>query len=221
MIKNLIFDLDDTIIKDELEDAIYYKEALRNCGYDENNYKKVYDAIEIYDNTRSEKCLYYNKQEMLKVINFELQTDYSINLIDELILVIGKYWTKRVQIKEENIKKLSEKYNLYIYTNFFTEAQLMRIKNIGYDKYFKKVFGADLYGCKPFKISFQKILDELNTNANECIMIGDSKNKDILAANNIGMKSILYDYNGKRDKNEYKLENYIVISDLNKLIEIL
>lgn len=221
MVKNLIFDLDDTLIKDEVEDSLYYKQALKKCGYDENNYKKIYDAIDVYEMTRSEKNFYYNKQELLNTINSELKTNYSINLVDELLDAIGKDWTKRVIIKEKNIKQLSQKYNLYVYTNFFTKIQEMRIKAIGYDKYFKKVFGADIYGCKPFRKSFQKVLNELKVIPEECIMIGDTKNIDILAANNIGMKSILYDYNGKRDKKEYKLKDYIVIDDLEKLLKIL
>lgn len=221
MVKNLIFDLDDTIIKDEPEDSIYYKDALKKCGYDESNYQKIYCAIDVYEKTIPEENLYFDKQEMINVINSELKTNYSISLVDELLNVIEKNWIKRVHLKEEIVKELYQKYNLYIYTNYFTKPQEMRIKNIGYDKYFKKVFGADIYGCKPFRKSFENILNELNTTPEECIMIGDSINIDILAANNIGMKSILYDYNGKRDKKECGLKDYKVIDNLDKLLEIL
>lgn len=221
MIKNVIFDLDDTIIKDEKSDSLYYKEALRICGYDEEKYLDVYMAIDEYDKMITEDNMYYNKNEMLDTINKILNTNYSIKLVDELINAVGKYWIERVIIKEEVIKNLSERYNLYVYTNYYTEAQSRRLENIGYLKYFKKVFGADKYGSKPFKKSLEKILKELNTIPEECIMIGDDKSRDILAANRVGMKSILYDYNGKRDKKEYELQDYIVVNDLNKLVDIL
>lgn len=221
MVKNLIFDLDNTIIKDQESDAIYYKEALRKCGYDENDYLKIYDIIDTYDNSFTELNNYYNKNDMINFINKTLSKNYSTQLIEELLIVIGKYWTKNLYLEEETVKKLSEKYNLYVYTNYFEEAQRKRIETIGYLKYFKKVFGADNYGSKPFKKSFEKVLKELNSKPEECIMIGDSKDKDILAANNIGMKSILFDYNGKRDKKELKLENYVVVKNLNELLEIL
>lgn len=221
MIKNLIFDLDDTIIKDEKEDSLCYKEVLRNCGYSEEKYYDIYDAIDEYDKSITEDNMYYDKNEMLKTINNLLNTNYDIKLIDEITKAIGKYWIQRVIVKEDVIKKLSEKYDLYVYTNYFTEAQSKRLENIGYLKYFKYVFGADKYGSKPFKKSFEKVLEKISAKPDECIMIGDDKSRDILAANKVGMKSILYDYNGKRDKKELELTNYIVINDMNKLLEIL
>lgn len=55
MIKNLIFDLDNTIIKDEEEDSIYYKEALKKCGYDETNYYKIFCSIDEYDAIKTKR----------------------------------------------------------------------------------------------------------------------------------------------------------------------
>lgn len=218
MIKNLIFDLDNTIIKDEEEDSLYYKEALKKCGYDETNYYKIFCSIDEYDAIKTKENIYYNKEELLETVNRVLNTNYEMKLIDELNLSIEKYWTKRVILKKEVIEKLSKKYNLYVYTNYFQETQKNRLKNIGYLKYFKKVFGADEYGCKPFKKSFELILKEITALPEECVMIGDTKDKDILAANNVGMKSILYDYNGKRDKKELSLKNYTTINNLDMLL---
>ena len=50
-------------------------------------------------------------------------------------------------------------------------------------------------------------------------MIGDTKAIDIAAADNVGMKSILYDYNGKRDKKEIIANNYTVIKNMEELIK--
>lgn len=221
MIKNLIFDIDNTIIKDEKSDSLYYKEALRKCGYNEEKYLDIYMAIDKYDKIITEDNIYYNKEKMLETINETLNTNYSMKLIDELLEIVAKYWIQNVIIKENVIKELSNKYNLYAYTNYFTESQTKRLENIGYLKYFKKVFGADIYGSKPFKKSIEKILEELNSVPEECIMIGDDKNRDVLVANKVGMRSILYDYDGKRDKKEYDLQNYTVLKDINKLTEIL
>ena len=46
MIKNVIFDLDNTIIKDSESDALYYKEALRKYGDNEDDYMKLYNVID-------------------------------------------------------------------------------------------------------------------------------------------------------------------------------
>lgn len=220
MIKNIIFDLDDTIIRDEKSDALAYKEALSNLGYDEDDYWKVYCAIDRYEEVFTEENNFYNKKELIDFINKVLNKNYAYEFMDELLRV-AEYWTKNVILSEEIVKKLSEKYNLYIYTNYFKESQQKRIEKIGYSKYFREIFSADIYGSKPFKSSFEKVLKKINATPDECIMIGDTKNKDILAANNIGMKSILYDYDGMRDKKDIKLENYIAIKNIAELLEIL
>ena len=140
MIKNIIFDLDNTIILDLEDDAEYYREALRIAGYDESDYYNIYCAIDEYENLITEENIYYEKNALLYLINKSLGKNYSIELIDAINYVIGKYWSKRVLLNENTVKYLSEKYNLYVYTNYFEEAQVERINNIGYSKYFKKVF---------------------------------------------------------------------------------
>ena len=221
MIKNLFFDLDNTIIKDEDVDSEYYKIALNKLGYDENDYWGIYCKIDEYEKTLTIENNYFTKEGLINFINKGLNRNYSIELIDELIKVVGKTWTKRIVLNKETLEYLYKKYNLYIYTNFFLESQQTRIDEIGYTKYFNKIFTADIYGSKPFKNSFEKILEELNVLPEECIMIGDNKKIDIMAANNVGMKSILYDYDGTRDKKYIMTKDYIVIKDLRELENIL
>lgn len=220
-VKNIFFDLDNTLIFDEDTDSEYYKEALSNLGYNENNFYKIYVAIDEYEKSLTEENCFYNEKEMLEFINKSLDEDYRIELIAELRKAIEENWIKRPLIKEDLLEKLSKKYNLYVYTNYFGASQAKRLENIGYKKYFKKVFGADEYGCKPYKKNFETILNEICSRPEDCIMIGDTKKMDILAANNIGMQSILFDYDGKRDNKAIELKDYIVIKNMNDLDKIL
>lgn len=219
-IKNIFFDLDNTLILDENSDSEDYKEVLANLGYDEDKYYGIYMAIDEYDKFLTEENSFYNEKEMLEFINEYLSENYSIELIEGVKTAMEKNWIKRPLIKEKTLEELSKKYNLYVYTNYFGNSQAKRLENMGYKKYFKKVFGADEYGAKPYKKNFQKILNEINAKPEECIMVGDTKKLDILAANNIGMKSILFDFNGKRDDSEIELQDYIVIKDMEDLKKI-
>lgn len=221
MIKNIIFDLDNTIILDTEADAESYKKVLKNNGYNEEEYLAIYDSVDGYDKIINEKNCYYDRKEMLKFINRNLNKNYSEKFIDEIISVVGTDWVKTVLLSKTTVEYLFSKYNLYIFTNYYQDAQEERIKRIGYSKYFKKVFGADKYGCKQYKQSFERVLNEIDAKPEECIMIGDDKSRDIVAANNMNMKSILYDYNGKRDKKEINVSNYIVIKDMKELENIL
>lgn len=220
-IKYLIFDLDNTIILDEEEEINTYKDALKKLNYDIEDYHKIYDAVDEYEASVTEEELYFTKHGLLEFLNKRLNRNYSIELINELCDVIGKYWIRKILLDEETTKYLASKYKLYIYTNFFGDAQYERIKNIGYDKYFDKVFGPENYGLKPYKKSIEKVLNEIGANPDECLMIGDSKNKEILSASIVGMKAMLYDYDGKRDKKDINLDNYIIIKDLKELMKIL
>ena len=219
MIKNVIFDLDNTLILDKLEDAEFYKEALKKLNYNEHDYMDVYNAIDEYEESLTDENPYFNKEEMIKFINKHLNKDYDVKLADEINNAIGKYWTKRVMIEEDVLKELSQKYNLYVFTNYFGNAQEQRLEVIGFRKYFKEVLGADKYGSKPFKKSMENVLEHINANADECILIGDSIKKDILIANLVGMKSILFNYNGKRDDPKLNFKNYKVIFSYNHLAE--
>ncbi len=219
-IKHIFFDLDNTLILDKDCDSECYKEVLSKLGYDEEKYYDIYVAIDEYDKSLTEENSFYKDYDMLNFINEYLNENYSIELIYELKKAVEKNWIKRPLITETILKELSKKYNLYVYTNYFGNTQSKRLENIGYKKYFKKVFGADEYGAKPYKKNFERILKEINSTPEECIMIGDTKNLDILAANNIGMNSILFDFNGKRDDKGINLKDYIVIKDMNDLDKI-
>lgn len=220
-IKNLILDLDNTIILDTEEDSECYREALTNCGYDDDYFYAIFEAIDEYDKILDENNLYYNKEDMVNFINETLGQDYSVELIDEISKCIGKYWTKNILLSKETIEYLASKYNLYIFTNYFEDAQSERIKNIGYEKYFKGIFAADKYGSKPFKKSFENVLNKIEAKPEECLMIGDNKSRDILGASTVNMKAILVDYNGFRDVKDIKLDNYIAVSDINEIKDIL
>ncbi|MBQ7410363.1 MAG: HAD family hydrolase [Clostridia bacterium] len=220
-VKNLIFDLDNTIILDTEEDSEYYREALINAGFTDDYFYGIYQAIDEYDKIITEDEPYYDENKLLEFINEYLEQEFNLEVIKEIKAVAGREWTKRVIIPEEVLEYLSSKYNLYVYTNYFQDVQEERIKNIGYSKYFKKVFGADKYGCKQFKKCFEGVLKEINAKPEECLMIGDDKSRDILGANNLNMKSILYDYNNKRDKKEIVAKDYTVIKNMNELKKIL
>ena len=220
MIKNIIFDLDNTIIEDKDDDVLHYKEALRNCGYSEDNYINVYNALDDYEQTLSEENRFYSRETVIEFLNKNLNTNYDIKLVDELNKVIGKYWINPF-LSEDTLKYLASKYKLYVFTNWFEVAQTERLQNIGYLKYFTNVFGSDTVGAKPFLSSFNSVLQNIGALPSECIMIGDNKKCDIQGANNAGISAILFDYNGKRDKKDIYAPDYKVVTDLKELENIL
>jgi len=220
MLKYLIFDVDNTIIR--YNEDFYpqsYKIAFQKLGLDESNAEKVFFLINEYESLLSEENPCYNREKMLDYINNNLHTTYDMKLIDELLYVFSHYWTRKedIMIKKETLDYLYKKYDLYIYSNYFADAIEERIKNLGFSEYFKGVFGADIYGTKEYESSYKKILDERGWKAEECVMIGDSKKRDILPPVNLGMKAILVDDDGLRDNPAIHVKDYIKINDVNDL----
>ena len=135
----------------------------------------------------------YNKQDLLDFVNKDLNKNYKMKLVDEILDIIGTCWINPVSLElVDTLKYLSTKYELYVLTNWFTEPQAKRLENVGILKYFKKVVGADMVSPKPAIEAFSYIIKD--TNLKDCMMIGDNIDIDIKGALNAGIKTILYDY---------------------------
>ncbi len=236
MIKKVFIDLDNTIIKDELEDMECYRDVLQELGCNPDDYRAIYDVIDKYEASLTEENPYYDKREMIDFINRELNKNYPYELADKLNEAIEVEWAKkeRVLIPEYIMQYLSSKYELYIFTNYFQEVQEKRIENIGYLRFFRKIFGADKYGVKPYRSSFDRALEEIYGRENmnedryqelldEIVFIGDSKKSDIAFAKNVGVKAILFDETGMNDLVNIDLGDYKyeVIHSWNEITKIL
>ncbi|MBQ9657796.1 MAG: HAD family hydrolase [Clostridia bacterium] len=223
-IKNIIFDLDNTLIKDVDEDILEYKKALSNLNYDENDYSDIYSTIDMYESTKTNENIFYSKDELIDFINKNLNKNYSVSLIDELNKTIVNNWSNKPLISKEILEKLSNKYTLYVFSNWFKDAQISRLEKVGFSKYFKDVFTPEYYGAKPFKKSFKNILNKMNCSASECMMIGDSLRSDITGALNSGLHAILFspDYKDFSCKElEHDSKTYTVINNFEELNKIL
>lgn len=218
MIKNILFDVDNTILDSSCENAIFYKEALENLGYDSSRYMDVYNAIDLYEDGFTEKNNLYVKTDMLKLINQKLGENYSLQLIDEINKVIAKYWVKKILINKDIMEYLYSKYDLYVFSNWFYDAPYNRLKNIDYLKYFKDIFTADIVGSKPYKCAFENVLKKISALPAECVMIGDSLRTDIAGARNVNMTAIWVNLNSKPATD---LEGVKMITDFSEIYRIL
>ncbi|MFN8208153.1 MAG: YjjG family noncanonical pyrimidine nucleotidase [Bacteroidales bacterium] len=95
------------------------------------------------------------------------------------------------------IAELSEKYELYIITNGFTEVQLIKLKESGLSPFFKKVFTSDMAGeTKPSSAIFHFALTSVQARKTESLMIGDDLEVDVMGARNYGIDQVYYNPGG-------------------------
>ena len=190
MIKRLIFDIDNTLImwKDE-----YYDYSLSNTfkelgiSFDKSIIKHFDEAVDSYEDFYDT----YDKENFIKHLNNNLSIDLPNNFVDVWMKYLSDCYEEPSKEYIDTLEYLSNKYELVILSNWFRESQENRLKNMGIDKYFSKQIYTDTVKNKPYKEAYMEAIKPYNID--ECIMIGDSKEKDIKGAESIGMKAILID----------------------------
>jgi len=86
-------------------------------------------------------------------------------------------------------------YQLHLITNGFEQTQHSKLKYSGLSKYFVEVITSEgSNSLKPHKEIFEYAMNKVSCCADECIMIGDSPEVDILGAMNAGMDQVFVDH---------------------------
>lgn len=216
MIKRVIFDIDNTLIpwKDE-----YYNEINKvldelNIKHTEQDYIEIKKAFSEY-----EKVHYtFDRKVMMEFINKYTKKNYP----EEFIYKLTEKWSKCAPKKiDDNIIKLLEylktKYELVILTDWYGDQQAKRLEKIDILKYFQNVYSAENTKRKPFKEAFMQAIG--NNKPKECIIIGDSFERDIKGALNAGLQAIWYNPNNETEIT--KNEEYYSVSKLEEINKIL
>ncbi|MCG8577946.1 MAG: YjjG family noncanonical pyrimidine nucleotidase [Flavobacteriales bacterium] len=93
----------------------------------------------------------------------------------------------------ETLEHLAGKYPLHIITNGFKEVQGIKMEKSGLGKYFDLILSSEDVGVnKPDPRVFNRALELTNASHNNSVMIGDTYEADIVGAENVGMKAILF-----------------------------
>ena len=178
MIKRVIFDIDNTLIpwKNEYYNEIFevLKELNTECSNEDFN--KIKQAFGEYEN------VYYS---------FNTGKKYPKEFMDKII----EKWANCVPDKIEDsilatLEELSKKYEMVCLTDWYKEQQIKRLKKTNILKYFQDVYVAENTKRKPFKEAFMQAIGE--NKPEECIMIGDSFERDIEGALKAGLQAIYY-----------------------------
>lgn len=209
MIKRLIFDLDNTIIewKEEYVGELIKTMREFNVDYD---YKIINNIIEMQEKIHDR----LEKQQLLNDINSKCNLELPIEFIDRLL----ERQKKTTPIDDKKMKELFEylnqKYEIVLLTNWFTNCQVGRLKNLGIDKYFNEFYGGDIVPFKPRKEAFIKAIGKCKPE--ECMMIGDSQEMDIDGALNVGINVIKVSKKNSDTDNKLK-----IIKNIYQLKELL
>ena len=154
----------------------------------------------------------YDKNNMLEHINNNVREKVGINFINDFLDRIG-YMSEPDQDVIDTLEYLSKKYELVVLTNWFTVPQTNRLKNASIDGYFSEIYGGENF-IKPNKQAFIKAAG--GAKLEECIMIGDNYNIDVMGAYSAGIRPIFMNPKHKDNKNNF--EEIEKLSDLKDIL---
>jgi len=203
MIKNFLFDLDQTLLNFHASERKALKIVLEQNGMSFSD--EIYDAFMEYNKSlwlelekgiisRTELfdrrfCYIIEKcnKDPSKVDRLKINTDFIKTMSENGVLMEGAL--EFVQ----RIKKEIPESGIYIVTNGAIVNAEGRIKSTGLDKYIDGLFISEAMGVsKPSKEYFDIVLKEIKASQESCIVIGDSLTSDMLGAKNAGLTSVWF-----------------------------
>ena len=210
MIRNVLFDLDDTLFDFHKAEKIALTKTLVHFGIDPTEetlalYSTINAAhwkrLELGEISREEvKVGRY--RELFKTIGVECDP-VKATAYYESMLAIGHYFMPGAP---ELLEELYGKYRLYIVSNGTAKVQEGRIGSSGIAKYMDGIFISQVLGAnKPdkqfFDICFAEILD---FSLSETVIIGDSLSSDIKGGINAGIITVWFNPKGIENDNDIK-----------------
>ncbi len=225
-IKHIFFDLDHTLWHFEKNSSLTFDFLLNkyNINVGLQSFLKIYMPINfsLWNLYRDDKITKeYLRHNRLKSTFEKLNINIKPSVIDNISDDYVKHLPDNNFLLKDAITVLDylfKKYTLHIITNGFTEVQNTKIINSNLKKYFTCIIDSETVGVKkPHSKIFQYAYDVCKaTNKNQCLMIGDNYEADVMGAINNGFKAIHLNSN-----NENLHKDSIIINDLISLKEIL
>lgn len=204
--KRFIFDLDGTLLTCDykLEEA-YFESVLGDKGIAFAG--EVSSLLDIYER----KYPKYDVEVLSEYLTHMSGLPVTPDVIRGWISIIGDAEDTMEDGVIETLEDLKLRgKELVVLTNWFEETQVSRLKHAGLYDYFDEVYTGEFF-LKPKKAAYILAMNE--TPIDQCLMIGDSVDKDYIGPRACGMDSVLYDKNDIHHKTLVKVKNMNEIKD--------
>lgn len=187
MIKKIIFDLDNTLLFISPEWEKSYQKFVDKYRL-KITPKELFSCIGTFENDINNVIV--TNKIMCEYINSKLPISLTENMFIELLDVYKNIPLINTDIVYNVLEYLSHKYELIVYTNWFSKNQMDRLKKYNLDKFFSKIYGWDVLEIKPSIIGIEKIIG--NNKIDEYLFIGDNIELDLETPHNMGMPTIFF-----------------------------
>jgi putative hydrolase of the HAD superfamily len=189
VIKCVAFDMDDTLY-DEID---YYKSgfsvaACQIAGDFGLKDKVVFAALWEIFNSGNHKTVFNTAAEKFGIV-------FGAGYIEKLVNIFRSH-KPNIRLPSESrivLEDLKACYKLGLITDGWLPAQELKVKALGLERFFDYIVYTEMLGrehWKPSPAGFEKLLAELSITASQCVYAADNLDKDFLAPNQMGFKTI-------------------------------
>jgi len=202
--KHIFFDLDRTLWDFEKNAHEAYAEIYQEFKLKELGVPSIDDFVKnylhhneilwaLYRDGKIEKVYLKSRRFELTLQDFGIDDPQLAKKIGEAYVTISPQKTNLFPNAHEILAYLNKKYPLHIITNGFEEVQDSKLKNSKLGQYFQHIITSEAAGCKkPTRCIFDFALETVGTSADECVMIGDDFEVDIVGATENGIDAIFF-----------------------------
>ena len=201
-IRHIFFDLDDTLWDFERNSKEVLEQLYQEYGLKSKLGADFHEFHSAYRSKNTEFWKRYNSGEIDKQYlrnnrfheTFKLfgHNDYEENLsITQQYLERAPHGKHLKEGAIEILELLQKKFSLHIITNGFAEVQDIKLNGSPLRPYFKNIIISESHGVNKPQTAIFRIAEQLSgAHRDECVMIGDNHDSDILGALQAGWKSI-------------------------------
>ncbi len=202
-IRHIFFDLDHTLWDFDKNSGLAFRTIFKKhkIVVELEDFLKVYTPInenywKLYreDKVSKEDLRYGRLKDSFNGLNITV-TDEQIDLLSVDYIEHLPNYNHLLEGAKEILDYLNSSYKLHIITNGFKEVQHRKLKSSGILEFFETITTSEDVGVKkPHPKIFETALSRAEAKVEESIMIGDNIEADILGAQKLGMRAILYNY---------------------------
>ena len=210
MKKRFIFDLDGTLLHGDFNVERDYFKSVLNEEDSEKFILLYFEKLLEYESMHEK----YDSKVLSKFLSEKTGINLTSEIIDGWVKVNATMNDKLLDETKSMLEYLKSKdKSLVVLTNWFKYTQEKRLRNAGILEFFDGVYAGDL-NLKPNKESYLNACG--NYHVNECIIIGDTIEKDVIGPNKFGIDSIYYNPENK----EYDKSKILSINSFDRIKEM-
>ena len=202
--KHIFFDLDHTLWDFEKNSEATMRQLYKEydlAGRGIADFDTLFKAYNVHNDKLWDRYRkgYIKREELrwkrmwLMLLDFKIADTTLANELSVAYLEILPTQTLLTPSSKEVLEHCKDKYTLHLITNGFETTQRLKLQYSGIARYFTHLVTSEKSNAmKPKREIFDYALKLAGTNTNECIMIGDALEIDILGARLAGWDQIYY-----------------------------